>query len=96
MEPGTSWVSPPSDESSVFKTEAFRYFGSSNKVYVQCLVRVCLDTQQSDECKLCSSKRKRRNAEAESNEGQTILVKTPVFYIIDRGEISCVISSVSS
>ena len=85
MEPGTSWVSPPADKVSVFKTEAFRYFGSSNSVYAQCLVRVCLDTQQSDECKLCGSARKRRNAEDESDGGEMIMVKSPVFYIIDRG-----------
>jgi len=85
MEPGTSWVAPPSDAVSVFKTEAFRYLGSSdNNIYAECLVRVCLDTQKSDECKLCGSSdgRRRRNAENETNFGQMVLVKTPTFYII--------------
>jgi len=84
MEPGTSWVSNPSDISSVFKTEAFRYLASShNKIYAQCLVRVCLDTQVSQECTLCGLSRKRRNTgDEQSDEAPTVVVKSPAFYII--------------
>merc|ERR1719378_1645868 len=40
MEPGTSWFSAPSETSSIFKTEAFRYLAASdNKIFAQCLVR---------------------------------------------------------
>jgi len=92
METGTSWVSNPSDAESVFKTEAFRYLAASeNKIYAQCLVRVCLDTQTSAECTLCTPglntlKRKRRSTEEEEEPsvGQMAMVKSPVFYIIDK------------
>jgi len=88
MEPGTSWVANPSDASSIFKTEAFRYLAAANnKIYAQCLVRVCLDTQSTDECTLCTpGLRKRRSTEEEdeSTVGQMMVVKSPVFYIIDK------------
>jgi len=89
MESGTSWVSNPTESVSVFKTEAFRYLASNNmKIYAQCLVRVCLDTQVSDECTLCTPgiTRKRRSTEEEEQTtvGQMAMVKSPVFYIIDR------------
>jgi len=89
MESGTSWVSNPTDTESVFKTEAFRYLAATqNKIYAQCLVRVCLDTQGSQECTLCAPglKRKRRSTEEEEKTtvGQMAMVKSPVFYIIDR------------
>merc|ERR1712151_555447 len=66
MESGTSWVKKPTESESEFKTEAFRYLAASqNKIYAQCLVRVCLDTQGTPECTLCDPtlKRKRRSAE---------------------------------
>jgi len=89
MESGTSWFSNPTDAESVFKTEAFRYLSASgNKIYTQCLVRVCLDTQTSAECTLCSPglKRKRRSTEEEEEPsvGQMALIKSPVFYIIEK------------
>jgi len=88
MESGTSWVANPSDASSIFKTEAFRYLAAANnKIYAQCLVRVCLDTQSTDECTLCTpGLRKRRSTEEEdeSTVGQMMVVKSPVFYIIDK------------
>ena len=91
MEPGTSWVANPTDGSSIFKTEAFRYLAAANnKIYAQCLVRVCLDTQSSAECTLCTpGLRKRRSTEEEdeSTVGQMTVVKSPVFYIIDKGII---------
>merc|ERR1712038_2151118 len=87
MEPGTSWFSAPTETESIFKTEAFRYLAATqNKIYAQCLVRVCLDTQSTQECTLCPAKRKRRSTEEEEEEttvGQMAMVKSPVFYIID-------------
>ena len=88
FEPGSSWISNPTETESIFKTEAFRYLAASqNKIYAQCLVRVCLDTQVSQECTLCTNaKRKRRSTEEDEKTtvGQMALVKSPVFYIIDR------------
>jgi len=87
MEPGTSWFSAPTEKQSIFKTEAFRYLAATNnEIYAQCLVRVCLDTQDSQECTLCPfSGRKRRSTEEESSTvGQMAVVKSPVFYIIDK------------
>uniref|UniRef100_A0A7M5UTH4 ZP domain-containing protein n=1 Tax=Clytia hemisphaerica TaxID=252671 RepID=A0A7M5UTH4_9CNID len=87
-EPGTSWISA-TEAISTFKTEAFRYLSASeNKIFAQCLVRVCLDTQTSAECTLCppTLKRKRRSIEEEEKTSvrQMALVKSPVFYIIDK------------
>lgn len=87
MEPGTSWVANPTHALSIFKTEAFRYLSdSSGAIYAQCLVRVCLDSESTSECTLCTpGLRKRRNTEEEVDTlGQMALLKSPVFYIVDR------------
>jgi len=88
MEEGTQWVSSPNDTFHIFRTEAFRYLGVGNTVHVECLVRVCLDTVSVQECTHCPfSGRKRREVTAEgssSTTGTMSVVKSPIFYIIDR------------
>lgn len=86
MEQGTYWIGNPSDKVSTFKTEAFYFLASSNAIYVECLVRVCLSNDTSQECVMCGT-RKRRDVESRSKieNSQIVFVKTPVFYIIDKG-----------
>ena len=66
-----------------WQTEAYRYLStSSNAVYIECIVRICLATDGTAECSHCSS-RKRREADAgeTSLTGETAFIKSPIFYI---------------
>ena len=89
LEPGTSWNTNPSNLLSVFKTEAFQFnFQNSAAVYVECLVRVCLVEDSSNECAFCTlSTRKRRALSVGNlgNEGTLSVVKSPTFYVITKG-----------
>ena len=94
MESGTRWLKNPQSKKSEFKTEAFRYLAGGNEVHVECLVRVCLATEESQECTLCS-KRKRRDVgsvitsrSASTDAGEVAFVQSNGFYIIDRGKKS--------
>jgi len=87
-EPGTSWLTVAHFR-SVFKTEAFRYLASDhNKIYVQCIVKVCLTAQTGSGCDLCTvpGARKRRSSddttEIEGFEAPTMVVKSPAFYVV--------------
>lgn len=83
MELGSSWIGSPQMKKSEFKTEAFRFLASGSAVYVECLVRVCLTTEDTTECTLCGSKRKRRDVASitDKNVGDAF-VKSKGFYII--------------
>ena len=95
MEQKTYWEGRLEAKQTVFKTEAFRFLPSGNKIFVECLIRVCLDTDSTLDCSLCGSApsvgRKRRDVaqqiEGNSKEqaSQTMTVKSPVFYILERG-----------
>ena len=50
LEERTSWVTNPAQSRSTFKTEAFRYAPSGNTIYVKCIIRMCLVTDNSPEC----------------------------------------------
>ena len=89
-------MSNPQVKKSEFKTEAFRYLVGGGSVYVKCFVRVCLATETSEECTLCSNARKRRDVGSTSmmksrsfadGAGDVALVQSEGFYIIedDRG-----------
>merc|ERR1712137_716302 len=90
LEEGTKWVVAPNDTFHIFRTEAFRYIGGGalDQVFVECLVRVCSDNDAgASECQLCPFMgRKRREVKDESSStvGQMSVVKSPIFYIIDR------------
>jgi len=76
-----------SDTETTFNTEAFRFVPSGNSIYVECRVRVCLDSDTSQECTFCSKKRKRRDITDGSTkplESQIATIKSPIFYIIDK------------
>merc|ERR1712038_941165 len=63
LEPGTAWLSAPTQTKHEFRVEAFRYLNVMGQaVHVECLVRVCLDKDSgAAECQLCPfSGRKRR------------------------------------
>ena len=85
-------ITTATDASTIFNTEAFRFLPSGNSVYVECLVRVCLDSDPAQECTLCptSGKRKRRAITDGSNaplvDSQTATIRSPIFYIIDKGK----------
>jgi len=71
-----------------WKTEAFRY-SSTNLLYVECLVHICLDSDTSAQCTLCNpgSKRRRRSTEIlDANE--IALVKSGTFIVIEQGKFS--------
>ena len=71
-----------------WQTEAYQYLSSSSDaVYVECIVRICLlDTDKSAECSHCSS-RKRRDGDGESSDpsSEMAFIKSPVFFIIEKG-----------
>jgi len=82
----TSQLSASHNE-TIFNTEAFRYVSSGSSIYVECRVRVCLDTDVSPQCTLCSNSRRRRDitdGSAEPLESQIVSIKSPIFYIIDK------------
>ena len=73
------------DNKTEWQTEAYRYLStSSNAIYVECIVRICLDTDQSAECSHCSS-RKRREADDDddTSTGETTNIKSSTFYIVE-------------
>ena len=77
-----------SDHTTVFNTEAFRYASSGSSIYVECRVRVCLDADGSPQCTSCPNSRRRRDITDESAEplkSEVVSVKSPIFYIIDKG-----------
>ena len=86
-------MSNPQVKKSEFKTEAFRYLIGGGSVYVKCFVRVCLATETSAECTLCSGiARKRRDVGSTSmmesrsiddSAGDITLVQSKGFYIIE-------------
>lgn len=90
LEYGTSWVTAEgANKTSVFQTEAFRFVGANEQVFVECIVRVCLATNTDAECTLCSGTktRRRRREISEEEKGDPSDYKTirsPVFYIIDN------------
>jgi len=87
MEEQTSWVGKQQDKLSIFKTEVFRYVnGNSNGVYLECMVQVCLNSDQNGKCSFCQSQgRKRRDTNVDNNDFDKLsMVKSSVFYIIDR------------
>jgi len=70
--------------STEWTTEAYRYIGEADSsIYVECLVRVCLKTETSGDCQTCGS-RKRRDVDDDQSTGQMALVRSPVFYIIEK------------
>ena len=75
------------DKKTEWKTEAYRYlFVSSDAVYVECIVRICLATDQSVECSQCSSRKRRESKDdGKSLTGETAFIKSPIFYIADNG-----------
>jgi len=85
---GTSLITAVRTQTS-WKTEAFRYLGKSDSaVYVECLVRVCLhnDPIPLQECQWCSSRKRRdvgSNAQQKST-GEMAVVKSPVFFIVEK------------
>ena len=95
LEQKTYWEGFSIAKQTVFKTEAFRYLSSGNTIFVECLIRVCLDTDSTADCSLCapapSVGRKRRDVaqqiEGNSKEqaSQTMTARSPVFYILERG-----------
>ena len=92
MEEGSFWVGASTAKSTSFKTEAYRYLGVSNSaITVECLVKVCLSSDGTPSCTFCNSGRKRREVTDETSDetpsGQMTVVKSPVFYIIDKGKI---------
>lgn len=85
-------MNKPKAKRSEFKTEAFRYLVGGSYVYVKCLVRVCLTSETSEECSLCSTVRKRRDVGSTSimksrsvddSTGEIALVQSKGFYIIE-------------
>ena len=73
------------DNKTEWQTEAYRYVsGVGDAIHVECIVRICLDTDQSAECSHCSS-RKRRAADDGDVTGETALIQSPIFYIADKG-----------
>lgn len=73
------------DKQTNWYTEAYRYLGDANSaVYVECLVRVCLNSDTSDECSFCPARKRRDVDNEESSTGQMAIVKSPVFYIIEK------------
>lgn len=87
MEQGTSFTIAPTDTDTYFKTEAFRYLNVAGQaVHVECLVRVCLDTDGAAECGLCpfSGRKRREITDEKTTVGQMAVVKSPVFYIVDE------------
>lgn len=75
--------------STQWKTEAFRYLNPvpNSQIYVECLVRVCTATSSDSECTFCPS-RKRRDVteETSSSSGEMAVVRSPIFYIIEKDQ----------
>ena len=86
MEPGSSFIGNPTDTTTNWKTEAFRY-SSTHSLYVECIVRICLDSDSSQQCTLCSpsAKRRRRNAD-EIKTSEIAFIKSGAFVIIEEGK----------
>jgi len=93
MEEGTQWVVQPNNTFHIFRTEAFRYLNvMTDAVHLECLVRVCLANSPDADCVSCLfSGRKRREVTEEassSTAGTMSVVRSPIFYIIDRESTS--------
>merc|ERR1712048_1076525 len=78
-----------SDKKFSWQTEAFRYLGAStSQIYAECLVRICVDADNTAECTPCTSIRKRRAIEDDSVEqtspGEMVVLRSPKFYILDN------------
>lgn len=85
------------DKLTSWETEAFRYLSDSNSaIYVECLVRVCLDTDSTAECTFCPSKRKRRDVNSAESSGEMALIKSPIFYIVEKDQTTTPQSNESS
>lgn len=89
MEQGTSWFGMNTNKLSIFRTEAFQFASAGNTVYVECMVRICLLSDASPECSINCPNRMmyRRDVIGELTVGksQTATVKSPIFYVIDKG-----------
>lgn len=78
---------------SSWKTEAFRYLSEpSSRVYVECEVRVCKSSDISGPCSYPQCKytplRKRREVSTEPSitSNEMSVIKSPVFFIVDKDE----------
>jgi len=93
VDAGTSYISQNASL-SIFKTEVFKYLGYTNtSVYVECLVRICLESDGTNQCTFCSNAtRKRRDINdgigESSTPAQMAVLKSPLFYIIEKDGIS--------
>ena len=60
-----------------------------SSIYVECTILVCLASDSTKPCSLClgNVNRKRREAtmDDEQSTEQTTIIKSPVFYIVDKG-----------
>lgn len=69
-----------------WQTEAYRYLSpSSDAIYVECLIRICLETDRSGECSHCSSKQRREADDGNPSSEGMAYIKSPVFYIVEKG-----------
>ena len=80
------------NKETIFTSEAFTYITGENSIYVECTVQVCLASDSTTPCSLCleHSNRKRREVtmDDEQSTEQTTIIKSPIFYIVDKGTIS--------
>lgn len=85
-EGGTKLISTKNKE-TIFASEAFAYVSGESSIYIECTVLVCLAADITSECSLClKNNRKRREiAIGDQSTERTTIIKSPVFYIIDKG-----------
>ena len=86
-EPGTDIIYTKNKE-TVFVSEAFTYVSGEKSIYVECTVLVCFENSGVSECVLCDDigKRKRREVTiGDQATEQTTVIKSPIFYVISKG-----------
>jgi len=82
-------LTAPADKQAVFTTEAFRYIGvGTSEVYIECLVLVCQNTNIAGNCGACGARKKRALSDSDKSATELEIVKSPIFYIIEKEQPS--------